>query len=73
MARSKKPGHYFNCKLEQSVYNGLDKLCKDTGLEKTVVVERALRMFIEDYHGYIVNSDGTRVPKVSLEDYVQES
>lgn len=72
MARSKKPGRYLNCKLAQPIYDGMSKLCEETGLEKTVVAERAIRMFIEGYHGYDVQADGTKVPKVSLEAYLQE-
>lgn len=72
MPRLKKPGHHLNCKLAQPIYDGLVKLCNETGLEKTVVAERAIQMFIESYHGYEVQPDGTQVPKVSLDDYLQK-
>lgn len=71
MARAKKEGSYWNGKLAQPIYDGMIKYCNETGFEKTTVIEKALKMFIESQHGYDTLQDGTKKPKVTLEQYLQ--
>ena len=48
MARAKKPGHFLNCKLPDDVLEKLAKYTEKTRLSKTVVVEMALREYLEN-------------------------
>lgn len=47
MARPKKDGRYLNCYLENQVLERLEKYCEDTGLTKTVAIERILGKFFD--------------------------
>lgn len=47
MARPKKDSQVINLKIERSVYDQFVEFCERTGLTKTVVAERALKMYIE--------------------------
>jgi hypothetical protein len=49
MARPKKNGRYLNVCIESSIYENLEKVCIDAGQTKTVVVERALIAYFDDY------------------------
>ena len=49
MARPKKNGTYLNVCIETPLYERLEKLCEDAGQTKTVAVERALALYLEDY------------------------
>ena len=49
MARPKKNGTYLNVCIETPLYERLEALCEDTGQTKTVAVERALALYLEDY------------------------
>lgn len=49
MARPKKNGTYLNVCIETPIYERLEKLCEDAGQTKTVAVERALVLYLEDY------------------------
>lgn len=49
MARPKKNGTYLNVCIETPLYERLEKLCEDAGQTKTVAVERALTLYLEDY------------------------
>ena len=49
MARPKKNGTYLNVCIETPIYERLVKLCEDAGQTKTVAVERALALYLEDY------------------------
>lgn len=50
MARPKKNHHPVTVRLEQEVYNLLNQFAEDSGQPKTVAIERALVMYIEDYY-----------------------
>lgn len=50
MPQHKKDYKVLNCKLDKSVADILDKFIEDTGLSKTVTVEKALKAFIEQYN-----------------------
>ena len=49
MARLKKNGTYLNVCIETPLYERLEALCEDAGQTKTVAVERALALYLEDY------------------------
>ncbi|MEC1775045.1 hypothetical protein [Bacillus mojavensis] len=36
--------------MERSVFDRLNQFCKDSGQPKTVAMERALTMYIDDYY-----------------------
>ncbi|MCI5792440.1 MAG: ribbon-helix-helix domain-containing protein [Lachnospiraceae bacterium] len=50
MARPSKPNHPVTVRLEQALYERLNQFCEDSGQPKTVAVERALAMYIDDYY-----------------------
>lgn len=47
MARPKKDSQVVNLNIERSIYDKFVEFCDNTGLTKTVVVERALEMYID--------------------------
>ena len=49
MARPKNNGTYLNVCIETPIYERLVSLCEDAGQTKTVAVERALTLYLEDY------------------------
>ncbi len=49
MARPKKNGTYLNVCIETPIYERLEDLCADAGQTKTVAVERALKLYLDDY------------------------
>lgn len=49
MARPKKNGTYLNVCIETSLYGKLVSFCEDAGQTKTIAVERALALYLEDY------------------------
>ena len=48
MARPKKDGRYINCYMNSNVLDKLEKYCEDTGLTKTVAMERILDKFLTE-------------------------
>ncbi len=49
MPREKKDHTPTSFRLATDVYNRLEAFCKETGQPKTVAVERAITMYIDDY------------------------
>ncbi len=49
MARPKKNGKYINVCIETPIYERLEAMCKDSGLTKTVAVERALIAYLDEH------------------------
>ena len=49
MSRQSKDYKSLNCKIDKQVSNELENFIKETGLSKTVTVEKALTMYIEKY------------------------
>ena len=47
MARPKKDSQVVNLNIERSIYDKFVEFCDNIGLTKTVVVERALEMYID--------------------------
>lgn len=59
VARAKKDNVPVSVRLEKGIFEKLSKFCEDSGQPKTVAVERALEMYINDYYekmGEIVNN-----------------
>lgn len=50
MARPKKDNHPVTIRLATPLYEKLNQFCEDSGQSKTVAMERALAMYIEDYY-----------------------
>ena len=48
MARAKKGGQYFNCYLRKDILEQLSEYSDDTGIPKTVIVEKALEKYLAD-------------------------
>ncbi|WP_329802949.1 RepB family protein [Holdemanella biformis] len=49
MSKPKKDWKALNIKIQSKVYNELEKYCEETGLSKTVAVERILLKAFEKY------------------------
>lgn len=49
MSRPKKNGVYLNIKLERDIYNRLIQISEEAGQTKTLIVERALDSYFNDY------------------------
>ena len=49
MGRPKKNGTYLNICIETPIYERLEALCEDAGQTKTVAVERALKLYLDEY------------------------
>lgn len=47
MARPKKEGKHLNVFLDKTLHEELDLFCEKYGQTKTIVVERALRMYMD--------------------------
>ena len=47
MPRIKKEGTYINCKIDAGIAKELDSFCEQTGLSKTVTIERALKQYFD--------------------------
>ena len=46
MARPKKNGHYLNVCILEEIYKALETYSDETGIPKTVVVEKALQRYL---------------------------
>ena len=49
MTREKKNNHPVTLRMDAEVYKKLNEYCKETGLSKTVAIERAIMLSIEQY------------------------
>lgn len=43
--RTRKESEILHCKIDKQIAEMLVKLCQETGLSKTVAVERAIKMY----------------------------
>lgn len=48
MARSKKDGVFVNCYMQRDVFDGLSAYAARTGMSKTVVMEKAIKQYIDN-------------------------
>ena len=44
-----KYSHPFSIRMEDGIYDRLTEFCEESGQSKTVAVERAITMYIDDY------------------------
>ena len=49
MPRPKKDAKPLNIKLDASIYKKLEQFCKETGMNKTVTVEKVLDQYLSSY------------------------
>ena len=56
MPRAKKESVPISARIEKRIFERLEKFCKDSGLGKTVTLERALDLYMDDYYGKIGKS-----------------
>lgn len=57
MAKQNKDWKALNIKLDRTVYEQLEKYCEETGLSKTVAVERILSKAFKEYEKKKINTD----------------
>ena len=50
MPRQKKDNESLNIRLAKALSEQLNEHCRETGITKTFVVEKALTMYFEDYN-----------------------
>ena len=50
MGRPRKDNVPVSFRLERTVFDKLNQFCEDSGQAKTVAIERALGMYIDDYY-----------------------
>lgn len=50
MGRNKKDTRNLNCKVDKEVFNNLEQFVQETGLSKTITVEKALKMYLKNYN-----------------------
>ncbi len=50
MARPRKDNVPVSFRMERTVFDKLSQFCEDSGQAKTVAMERALEMYIDDYY-----------------------
>lgn len=50
MPREKKDNHPVTIRMEASIYKKLNDYCMETGLTKTVAIERAIDLSIADFN-----------------------
>lgn len=49
MPRVKKDAKTLNVKLDRQVHEDLERFCEETGMSKTIAVEKVLRKYLDDY------------------------
>lgn len=49
MARQKKDSKPFSIRMDKKIYDKLEAFCEDSGQPKTLAIERAVNMYIDDY------------------------
>ena len=49
MPRAKKDAKVLNIKLDRGIYDRLDQFCEETGMTKTVALERILNQYLDRY------------------------
>lgn len=57
MPKPRKDWKALNIKIQSSIYEQLEKYCEETGLSKTVAVERILNKAFEEYEKKKISTD----------------
>ena len=50
MPRPKKVNYPLSLRIEKNVYDRLTQYCEDSGQTKTLAIERALMVYIDEYY-----------------------
>lgn len=50
MARPTKETKPCSIRMEKQTFERLEKFCEDSGQTKTIAIERALNMYMDDYY-----------------------
>lgn len=50
MPRAKKENVPVSVRMQKEIFEKLCQFCEDSGQSKTVAVERALEMYVDDYY-----------------------
>lgn len=50
MPRPKKDNYPLSLRIEKYVYDRLTQYCEDSGQTKTLAIERALMVYIDEYY-----------------------
>lgn len=56
MPRARKESVPISARIEKATFERLEKFCEDSGLGKTVTMERALNMYMDEYYGKFAQS-----------------
>lgn len=68
MARAKKNGHTLNCIVREPEYSSLQKFSELTDFTKTVIVEKAIKQFIENYS--FTDKKGNKIAPMDLDTFL---
>ena len=49
MAKKTKDSKPFSIRMDKPTFNRLEAFCEDSGQSKTIAIERAVNMYIDDY------------------------
>jgi metal-responsive CopG/Arc/MetJ family transcriptional regulator len=49
MPRPKKDAKVVNVKLDRNIHDRLDQFCEETGMTRTVALERILNQYLNEY------------------------
>lgn len=49
MAKKTKESHPISIRMDKPTFDRLKQFCEDSGQSKTVAIERAINMYIDDY------------------------
>jgi hypothetical protein len=49
VGRPKKEGQHVNCYVKKEIAVDLDSFCQTTGLPKTVAIEHAIQLYLDNY------------------------
>lgn len=49
MPRQKKDAKIINVKLDRTIHQRLDQFCEETGMTRTVALERILNQYLDGY------------------------
>lgn len=57
MARPKKENHPISIRMDKTIYDRLNEFCEVSGQPKTVAIERALMVYMQDYYSALVKKE----------------
>ena len=54
MPKPKKDSHPLTLRMDKPTYDRLTVYCEDSGQSKTIAIERAINMYIDEYERKII-------------------